>query len=105
MCADVVGSKEPGIRVPSARLQSPEREHTTASSRNIQDREPDVFFFLFGGKEGNASCTVAPQGAVCETPGRLANLGLTLWTNTPPDLPNETPLRHPIKRRRRLDLF
>ena len=30
------------------------------------------FFFLVGGKEGNASCTVGPLSTVCGTPARLA---------------------------------
>jgi len=29
-------------------------------------------FFLVGGKEGNASCTVAPLSTMCGTPARLA---------------------------------
>ena len=49
------------------------------------------YIFLFWGKEGNASCTVAPRGAVCGTPGQLAS-GSCPWTNTRPD-PTKTPLR------------
>ena len=36
------------------------------------DDSQSISFFWFGGMEGNASCTVAPQGAVCGTPERLA---------------------------------
>ena len=32
-----------------------------------------VFIFFGWGKGGNASCTVAPQGAVCGTPAQLAS--------------------------------
>ena len=36
-------------------------------------RPLNLYFFLVGGKGGNASCTVAPEGAVCGTPVRLAD--------------------------------
>jgi hypothetical protein len=55
------------------------------------DRHYFYFYFYFGGgKEGNASCTVAPLGAVCGTPVRLASGSILPWTNLPPDLPTKT---------------
>jgi len=47
--------------------------------------------FMFGGKEGNASCTIAPPGAVCRTPGRLAGGSIRPLDNLPPDLPTKPP--------------
>jgi hypothetical protein len=40
--------------------------------------------------EGNASCTVAPIGAACETPVRLASWSTRCLDSLPPDLPTKT---------------
>ncbi len=50
-------------------------------------------FIYFGwgkGKEGNASCTVAPKGAVCGAPARPVSGEVK--ENMPSDLPTKTPL-------------
>ena len=37
--------------------------------------------FLVGGRGGNASYIVAPEGTVCGTPARLAGGSSRLWTD------------------------
>ena len=54
---------------------------------------PVLEFFSVGGKEGNASCTVVPLGAVCGTPVQLAGGSIYPLDSLPPDLPTKTPLR------------
>jgi hypothetical protein len=66
---------------------------------------PSQVFFLFGGKEGNASCTITPCGVVCGTPGG-SPLGLSArWTTFRPSYPLKPPYAgaarpHPVRIRR-----
>ena len=61
-------------------------------SRVMTIQKNYFFIFYLVGKGGNASCTVAPLGAVCGTPGRLAFGSIARWTVCRPDLPTKNPL-------------